>query len=83
MQLGRFAGFCLAVFSCLVLTFRTRAAETFTIGTYNLEMYLDSPALQHEPKSEESKAKVRESIKLMAADVLAASDEPREALEPR
>jgi len=47
------------------------AAETFTIGTYNVEMYLDYPALQHEVKSEDSRAKVRESIKQMAADVLA------------
>ncbi len=33
-------------------------------------MYLDYPALQHEVKSEESRAKIRESIKLMAVDVL-------------
>jgi endonuclease/exonuclease/phosphatase family metal-dependent hydrolase len=60
-----------AAFIFLLSLIHLRGAETFTVGAYNLEMYIDTVAMRHEPKSEESRAKVRESIKTMAADVLA------------
>jgi len=47
------------------------AADTFTIATYNLENYLDASSGQRQPKSETSKAKIRESIVALKADVLA------------
>jgi endonuclease/exonuclease/phosphatase family metal-dependent hydrolase len=45
-------------------------AERFTVGTFNLENYLLSAAGTRPEKSAESKAKVRESIRTMAPDVL-------------
>ena len=65
---------CIAAFTFLLSLKPLQAAETFTVGTYNLEMYIDNVAMHHEPKSEESRAKVRESIKAMAADVLAVEE---------
>lgn len=46
------------------------AADAFTIATYNLENYLDAPASQRQPKSEASKAKIRESLLTLKPDVL-------------
>ena len=47
-------------------------SETFRVATYNVENYLDQPTQsRHEIKSDEAKAKVRESIKAMNPDVIA------------
>lgn len=46
-------------------------AETFRVATYNLNNYLDAPAASRHAKSEESKAKIRESILAIKPDVLA------------
>jgi endonuclease/exonuclease/phosphatase family metal-dependent hydrolase len=47
------------------------AAETFRIGAFNLNNYLDAPAGTRPLKSPESRAKVRESIRALDAHVLA------------
>jgi endonuclease/exonuclease/phosphatase family metal-dependent hydrolase len=48
------------------------AAETFRVATYNVESYLDQPTESRKSvKSDEAKAKVRESIKAMNPDVIA------------
>src|SRR5271154_4042367 len=50
----------------------TFAAETFRVATYNIETYLDQPTeSRHSVKSDEAKAKIRESIKTMNPDVIA------------
>jgi endonuclease/exonuclease/phosphatase family metal-dependent hydrolase len=47
------------------------AAETFCVATYNVENYLDQPTQsRREIKSDEAKAKVRESIEAMKPDVI-------------
>lgn len=51
-------------------TAHTRAA-TFTIATYNVENYLDAPAGTRSVKPPESRAKVRQVIRALGADVLA------------
>src|SRR5262245_29402860 len=47
------------------------AADSFRIVTWNLENYLDAPAGTRAAKSMESKAAIRESIRLLKPDVLA------------
>jgi endonuclease/exonuclease/phosphatase family metal-dependent hydrolase len=49
-------------------------AETFRVATYNLDNYLDAPAGTRHAKTEESKAKVRESILATKPDVLAVEE---------
>jgi len=49
----------------------TTPAEVFRIATYNLESYLDAPTQTRLAKSEESKAKIRESITALRPDILA------------
>src|SRR6266550_3583781 len=46
-------------------------AETFRVATYNLENYLDAPAGTRPAKSPEAKAKIRESLLALQADVVA------------
>lgn len=46
-------------------------AAQFTVGAYNLELYLDAPAGTMRAKPEAAKAKIREAIKAMNVDVLA------------
>jgi endonuclease/exonuclease/phosphatase family metal-dependent hydrolase len=46
-------------------------AQTFRVATYNVENYLDQTAGTRRPKPADSKAKVRESIHALKADVLA------------
>jgi len=54
--------------ACFVLS----GAETFRVATYNLENYLDQPAESRpHAKSDQAKAKIRESIRAMNPDVLA------------
>jgi endonuclease/exonuclease/phosphatase family metal-dependent hydrolase len=47
------------------------AAEQFTVASYNVENYLDKPAEGRRAKPAEAKAKVREMIRALNADVLA------------
>lgn len=59
------------VLGALVLAFGSSFAETFRVGTYNLENYLDQPAESRSPKSEAAKVKIRESIRALKPDVIA------------
>jgi endonuclease/exonuclease/phosphatase family metal-dependent hydrolase len=45
--------------------------ETFRVATYNLENYLDEPTQTRVAKSPEARAKIRENIRALAADVIA------------
>ena len=61
---------------CLLLSvtcsgLRLGGAETFRVATYNLNNYLDEAIGTRPAKTEESKAKIRESIKALKADVIA------------
>ena len=47
------------------------AAEGFRVATYNLENYLDAPSGTRPAKSSEGKAKIRESLRAIKADVVA------------
>jgi endonuclease/exonuclease/phosphatase family metal-dependent hydrolase len=47
------------------------AAETFRVATYNLENYLEEPIGTRPAKSPEAKAKIRESLRALNADVVA------------
>jgi endonuclease/exonuclease/phosphatase family metal-dependent hydrolase len=47
------------------------AAETFRVATYNLENYLDEPAGTRPLKTPEARAKIRESLRALNADVVA------------
>jgi len=47
------------------------AAETFTVASFNLENYLESPRGNRPAKPAESKSKVRESLLAIRADVVA------------
>lgn len=47
------------------------AGDTFTVGTYNLENYLIAPQETRVAKPAEARARIRESIKALNADVLA------------
>src|SRR5438093_4928590 len=54
------------------LAVEIHAAETpFAVATYNVENYLDQAVGTRPAKAPESKAKVRESIRELRADVLA------------
>ena len=56
-------GLCWCHWSC---------AEIFRIAEYNLENYLDQPTeTRRSVKSDEAKAKIRESIRMMKPDVIA------------
>src|SRR5262245_1107974 len=46
-------------------------AGTLTVATYNLEFYVDAPALGTPPKSVEGRSLIRESIRRMNPDLLA------------
>jgi endonuclease/exonuclease/phosphatase family metal-dependent hydrolase len=48
-----------------------QAAQTFRVGTYNVQNYLLEPIGTRPAKSEASRAKIRESIRALNADVLA------------
>ncbi|MEW6303565.1 MAG: endonuclease/exonuclease/phosphatase family protein [Verrucomicrobiota bacterium] len=55
----------------LLLAFGLRAAETFTVATYNVENYLDKAIGTRTAKTEAAKAKIREGIRALNPDVLA------------
>ena len=46
-------------------------AETFRVATYNLDNYLQAPSGTRPAKPAEGKAKIRESLRALQADVLA------------
>ncbi len=46
-------------------------AATFRVATYNVENYLDAPSGTRPSKSEEAKAKIRDSLRALQADVVA------------
>ena len=46
----------------------------FTVGTYNLELYLDAPSGTMRAKPDAAKAKIRETIQAMNVDVLAVEE---------
>ena len=46
-------------------------AASFRVATYNLENYLETPLGTRPAKSPEAKAKIRESLRLLQADILA------------
>ena len=47
------------------------SAETFSVATYNLDNYLDAPAASRPLKSPAARAKIRESLRALNADVVA------------
>ncbi len=49
---------------------RLCAADTFTVATYNLENFLDAATATRPAKTDAAKAKVRESLRALKADVL-------------
>lgn len=49
----------------------TFAADRFSVATYNVENYLDGPVLGRTAKPAEAKAKVRDTLLAMRADVVA------------
>jgi endonuclease/exonuclease/phosphatase family metal-dependent hydrolase len=50
------------------------SAGQFTVGTYNLELFLEAPSGSMAAKTEAAQAKVREVIKAMNVDVLAVQE---------
>lgn len=59
-------------FTACFLFITAASAETFRVGAYNVENYLDRPTeTRRNIKSPDSKAKIRETIKAMKPDVLA------------
>jgi endonuclease/exonuclease/phosphatase family metal-dependent hydrolase len=48
-----------------------RAAETFTVATYNLENYLIQPVGDRPAKTAAARARIREAIRTMRPDILA------------
>lgn len=59
------------LFLCALAALAAARAATFTVGTYNLELYLDATNGVMKPKPDGAKAKVREAILKLNADVLA------------
>ncbi|MGA2029438.1 MAG: endonuclease/exonuclease/phosphatase family protein [Verrucomicrobiota bacterium] len=65
-------GHYISIFAVILFCSTSFATETFRVVTYNVENYLDQPTQsRHYVKSEEAKAKVRESIETMNPDVIA------------
>lgn len=69
----------------VVLTALVGNAAEIRIATYNVQNYIDHSAMGRELKSTESKAKVRESIKALNADIIALQEmgKPSALLELR
>jgi len=55
----------------LLLGSNLHAAGTFRVATFNVENYLDQPSGGRPAKSDEARAKVRESIRALKPDVIA------------
>lgn len=71
MKTRRLPGISLAVAFLMFFTRFDARTGTFTVATYNVENYLDTPTATRSVKPAASKTKVREIIQLMAPDVLA------------
>jgi endonuclease/exonuclease/phosphatase family metal-dependent hydrolase len=54
-----------------ILCFALHAADTFSVATYNLENYLETAQENRPAKSSAAKAKIREGLRAMNADVVA------------
>jgi len=66
------AGWPLFATLLVLLSFLASRAETFRVAAYNIENYLDQPTeSRRSVKSDEARAKVRESILAMKPDVIA------------
>jgi len=61
----------LLVLSLLWTAGPLQAAETFRVATFNLNNYVDDPGAARPLKTEASKAKIRESIRALRAEVIA------------
>lgn len=70
MQLAQKIVACLLLFHLLPAS-SFAAERTFSVATYNVENYLDTSAGDRQPKSAAAKAKVRECIRALHADVIA------------
>ena len=62
------------IIAFLFLVARVAPGAQFTVGTYNLELYLDAPAGTMRAKPDAAKAKIREALKAMNVDVLAVEE---------
>jgi endonuclease/exonuclease/phosphatase family metal-dependent hydrolase len=65
---GKWAVQSLALLVCLVAQV---SAASFSVGTYNLELYTDTGAFDQPPKSELAREIIRKSIKALNVDILA------------
>ncbi|HMJ89685.1 MAG TPA: endonuclease/exonuclease/phosphatase family protein [Candidatus Acidoferrum sp.] len=64
--------FLLLRIACLLsIALTAHSAQTFRVATYNVQNYIDVPSGTRPLKSDAAKAKVRESIRALNADVLA------------
>lgn len=71
-RLRELFGRALIRFAVLLLgVSRLSAAETFRVATYNVENYIDEPAGTRPLKSRDAKAKIRETLRTLNADVVA------------
>ena len=59
------------IFLLATLRLEVLLAAGLTVATYNLEFYIDRPTLSYEPKTEQSRQIIRQSIRAMNPDVLA------------
>ena len=59
------------LFLAMLLPGKGASPESFSVATYNLENYLDAPAGTRPAKSPEARAKIRECIRGLKADVIA------------
>ena len=72
MNLGSLLRLLLLAFSSMLFSPALLRAEMFRIAAYNVENYLDQPtATRRSAKSDEAKAKIRESIHALRPDVIA------------
>lgn len=63
--------FLLLLAACWLLAQGALAADRFSVATYNVENYLDGPVPGRTAKSTEAKAKVRDTLLALRADVVA------------
>src|SRR4051812_16554525 len=70
-RLGRARSLTVLLLLGLVFSRSGLGAESFRVATYNLENYLEAPAGTRPVKSPEGKAKIRESLRALNAEVVA------------
>ena len=59
------------IYLLCAVAFSLQAADTFRVATFNVNSYLDAPVGTRPAKSDASKAKVREALRALNADVVA------------